>query len=497
MQSLVASAFVVRSSDALSRHQLAAALSAITRVRACLDGLEAAAAQLLAKVCSFPEALVAEATRTELGEAARRVERADTLVNAPEFAAALADGHVSGSHVDVLTRALRRLEPSMRSCLVERAGVLADVAKRSTVDAFARSMQDEVARLTSVADAEARLAQQKRATAMKTWTDKVSGMWCGRFELDPVAGLRVHGRLEAMMTELFADKVPDTCPSDPGAKQDHLRALALIAFTERGPGSFDEPSTPRSGGTSGHVPSREDGGTAAASISEHAATPVRAPAVSRTEVVLVVDLDRNGQPTIDYGLPVEIPVTSIVELCRNAVIMPVVVRDGVVVGTVGRLDLGRTSRLANAAQRRALRAMHPTCAIPGCRVRYAYTKPHHVIWWRQGGLTDLANLLPLCSKHHHAVHDQGWQLKLLPNRTLIVTLPDGTVLETGPPSTPNLPSAAVRRRPVGRAYSATGAMDGGSGGSPLPAAAFASSVRTMRTPPLRSTAEPPANRLRR
>ena len=153
----------------------------------------------------------------------------------------------------------------------------------------------------------------------------------------------------------------------------------------------------------------------------------------RTEVVLVIDLDRHDQPKIDYGIPVEIPVSAIVELCRNAVIMPVVIRDGTVVGTVGPLNLGRSSRLANAAQRRALRAMYPTCAVPGCEVRYAHTKPHHIIWWRHGGLTDLINLVPLCSKHHHAVHDQDWQLKLLPDRTLVVTLPDGSVLETGPP----------------------------------------------------------------
>jgi predicted restriction endonuclease len=57
-----------------------------------------------------------------------------------------------------------------------------------------------------------------------------------------------------------------------------------------------------------------------------------------------------------------------------------------------------------------------------------------VIWWRHGGLTDLDNLLPLCSRHHHKVHDDGWHLALGPERQLTVTFPDGSVKNTGPPS---------------------------------------------------------------
>ncbi len=56
--------------------------------------------------------------------------------------------------------------------------------------------------------------------------------------------------------------------------------------------------------------------------------------------------------------------------------------------------------------------------------------PHHVVWWRHGGGSDLANLIPLCVRHHHRVHDGGWQLELDPsNRHLKVALPDGTQLD--------------------------------------------------------------------
>jgi predicted restriction endonuclease len=81
-----------------------------------------------------------------------------------------------------------------------------------------------------------------------------------------------------------------------------------------------------------------------------------------------------------------------------------------------------------------LRALYATCAIPGCSVRYDRCKLHHVIWWRHGGRTDLANLLPACAHHHTKIHDAGWDITLGPNRELSIRFPDGTIHNTGPPT---------------------------------------------------------------
>ena len=113
-------------------------------------------------------------------------------------------------------------------------------------------------------------------------------------------------------------------------------------------------------------------------------------------------------------------------LCCEATILPVVLN-----GTGVALDVGHEQRLATRAQRRALRAMYRTCGHPGCTVRFADCDIHHVIDWDHHGPTDLANLLPLCSRHHHVVHEGGWRLTLHPDRTITLTRPDGTLYYEG------------------------------------------------------------------
>ena len=155
---------------------------------------------------------------------------------------------------------------------------------------------------------------------------------------------------------------------------------------------------------------------------------------NRYEVTVIIDLQTlqrglHEHSIIDTGTNAELPVESYRRLACMAAIIPTVLNtDGVVV------DLGRSVRLANRAQRRALRAMYATCAIPGCAVRSKHCEPHHIHYWRHGGTTDLHNLLPLCSRHHHAAHEGRWQLALDNQRRLTITYPNGTTQTTGPPA---------------------------------------------------------------
>jgi hypothetical protein len=78
-------------------------------------------------------------------------------------------------------------------------------------------------------------------------------------------------------------------------------------------------------------------------------------------------------------------------------------------------------------------------------VGFEHCQIHHVTAWERGGSTNLANLLPLCSRHHHLVHEGGWQLTLQPDRTITLTRPDGTVHHNG--STVTRAPTGVSRHP--------------------------------------------------
>jgi hypothetical protein len=113
-------------------------------------------------------------------------------------------------------------------------------------------------------------------------------------------------------------------------------------------------------------------------------------------------------------------------LACEAGILPVVLGgDGV------PLDAGQTRRLATREQRRALAAMYTTCALPGCGVRFERCRIHHCDPWLPIGPTDLANLVPVCGRHHHDVHDGGWTLTMTPDRVITLRAPDGTITFRG------------------------------------------------------------------
>jgi hypothetical protein len=55
-------------------------------------------------------------------------------------------------------------------------------------------------------------------------------------------------------------------------------------------------------------------------------------------------------------------------------------------------------------------------------VIFDHCNVHHIDYWENGGFTDLNNMVPLCSRHHHATHEGGWKLTLNPvTRELTIT----------------------------------------------------------------------------
>jgi Domain of unknown function (DUF222) len=370
------------------RSQLDRCAALSTRLRGWLDGIDVEVGRALEVTTGYGQKTFADAANVSMHTALRVLERGNTLTELPMLGAAMRAGDVGGGHVDAATRALRQVGVDQRAVLAGVIDTLVDVARSAPPHEFERRLRLEVQRFLDDGGMP-RFEQQRRSIRFRSWTQRGVGMWRGDLTLDPLRALIIDKRIQDEVDRLFSAGVPQDCPSDPIEKQQYLAALAVASLLEgNGSGS------------------------------------------GRPELVVIVDatqVDENGEPTVDWGLPVELPKQVLRDVAARAK------THIVAMWPPADLNLGRTQRLASATQRRALRGIYATCAIPDCPVRFSRTKMHHVWWWEHGGPTDLDNLLPICSRHHHSVHDDGWKLKLLPDRTLEVTLPNGTTLTTGPP----------------------------------------------------------------
>jgi hypothetical protein len=100
-------------------------------------------------------------------------------------------------------------------------------------------------------------------------------------------------------------------------------------------------------------------------------------------------------------------------------------------------DAGRTSRDVPQALRDLLGTLDGECCrYPGC-TRTRNLHAHHVLFWADGGRTDLDNTVLLCAHHHQVLHDAGFRLALDPRtRAVTVHTPAGGLV----PRHPDLPT---------------------------------------------------------
>jgi hypothetical protein len=131
-----------------------------------------------------------------------------------------------------------------------------------------------------------------------------------------------------------------------------------------------------------------------------------ASAAPRTEAVVVIEADDLVAEQV-RGLDGEpISAESAAALCCDAHLQALIVDQR------GQpLWLGRSTRLASSAQRRALAVRDGGCVFPGCEVPPEWCDAHHEPGWTQGGRTDLHHMVLLCRRHHGAAHSRHWQLR--------------------------------------------------------------------------------------
>jgi len=152
----------------------------------------------------------------------------------------------------------------------------------------------------------------------------------------------------------------------------------------------------------------------------------------------LVDLARHGAACADPGIPLP-AATLVVRMTLESLLtgLGVATIDGgehgisaetarrmaadaqiipEVLGGAGEvLDLGMSRRLFSKAQRIALAERDGGCAWGDCGRPPSYTEAHHIEWWSHDKPTDLSNGILLCSRHHHAIHRDGWQVEVHDN----------------------------------------------------------------------------------
>lgn len=343
----------------------------------------------------MPEQVIVKASSVSRPDARRDMQRVDTLGKFPQLRDAVLSGDVSTHHVDAVARAVRHLDNKSLELFTCDESRLVAIARHTSPDNFARAVTQTAlqAERDSGIDTTDR---QRRRTWLRHWVDNDSGMVRLHGEFDPESGLRLVGRLQRAVESLFAAGQSGPSAEDSSVKPAHLTALALVALV------CDGPTT---------------------SLSSTNVVPLGG-SPSRTDISVVIDLDtlRHGlhpRTVTSTGTDIDLPVETIRRMACSARIIPVVMSSAGVV-----LDMGRATRIATPHQRRALEAMHPTCAVPRCSVPVSRCEPHHIDYWVNGGPTDLANLVPLCAEHHRCVHEGGWRVRLVDgSRQVKVTLP--------------------------------------------------------------------------
>ncbi|MCU0299830.1 MAG: HNH endonuclease [Candidatus Nanopelagicales bacterium] len=291
--------------------------------------------------------LVAAATGLNPRAGSGMVNTANALRKTPHIAAAWAAGRISDHHVRILLAALPRLDDP--SSLEEALVTVAEKVEPA-----------ELTNLTALLIAQSRPQSQDDAVERQrdkrgaTLTENANGTFRLDALLDSIAGRRLARALEA-----FTSAPAPGDPRSPAQRRaDALNDLASAAMANRG----------------------QLGGS---------------------QITVLVDLENlpKGSPAVlDDGTPIGPANLDLLACAAVASVVFGVNRDGIFLP----LALGRSRRRASAAQWVALIARDRGCIRCGRSPRFC--EAHHIVHWKNGGATDLENLVLMCSRCHHDLH---------------------------------------------------------------------------------------------
>ncbi len=214
-------------------------------------------------------------------------------------------------------------------------------------------------------------------------------------EFDRIAGERVKSALFDLSDRIFREDAR----SGSDRTHEQRNADALVALITQRPSRVD--NSDANSNSNGCGPVGDPDAVSSDDSEGHDVGSEIAP--QATTLIVSVDYDTLSGQLKNAGLIDSTPI-DIDELrhiaCDAGIVPAIFAADG------QPLYMGRKQRAATAAQKLALVARDKQCV--GCGMRASACDAHHIIWWDDGGPTDITNLVLLCPKCHKKVHKHGY-----------------------------------------------------------------------------------------
>lgn len=295
--------------------------------------------------------------------AADRVAVGEQLGSLPDSVEAMVGGAIGFPHLALIAREAEALAESASHVQFDEAPLLTK-ARDCTVGRFRNFCHHQRHALDPIAYAREQ-AKLVEARSLRLDTGEGGMLWI-RGVLDPEGGNIVRTALEPLAHR-----------NGQGDDRKHDRRLAdgLVEMASR---TLNSGSLPIRAGQRPHL---------------------------QVTTTLETLLKHCGAPAADIEFSLPISSAAVERLACDCTITRVLLdSDSMVV------DVGRSKRVIQPAQRRALRVRDKRCRWPGCDRQASYTSGHHLVHWNRGGPSDLNNLILLCHRHHWMVHEGRWQL---------------------------------------------------------------------------------------
>ena len=237
--------------------------------------------------------------------------------------------------------------------------MLVDAARHEGFDKFAKTVRRNQQEMSGD-DGQSILDRRRETRTGRAFTSRETGMFVVSGEFDPLTGARIDTVLAAKERELWNAEDPKARRTPQQRMADALAELIL------------EPGKGKAKGTA---------------------------------LMVVADYDVINQELVNARLAdgTPIPTAELIRLACDADLLP-----GVFRAATQEMNLGRKRRTASDAQRAALVYRDKECI--GCGASAHRCFAHHVRFWKNGGPTDFENLVLVCNKCHHNIHDLGWEV---------------------------------------------------------------------------------------